>query len=248
VWGEFVLARRVADLAAVFRALTSGGEQPHPQPPPALGRLRIGLLASDPILGLPLDASCVEAVERAGAVLAELGHDVHHAWPAALGEFLGPRDAIGTLLDDIRAAQVSWVAARLGRPVGPGDLSPEVLESAARSRRVEAKAVAASTAAIRDGVAPIEQWWTDHDVLVTPTMRQPPWPLGRQAGPLECGLFAVPFSFTGQPALSAPLSLDADGLPVGVQLVARRGADELLLALAQTLEDATDWTAARPRA
>jgi len=54
------------------------------------------------------------------------------------------------------------------------------------------------------------------------------------------------FSFTGQPALSLPLHQSEDGLPVGVQLVARRGDDERLLQPAEDLQRVTDWTTRRP--
>ena len=51
---------------------------------------------------------------------------------------------------------------------------------------------------------------------------------------------------TGCPALSLPAGFDADGLPVGVQLVARQGADVALLRAAKVLEEATGFAAGRP--
>ena len=51
---------------------------------------------------------------------------------------------------------------------------------------------------------------------------------------------------TGCPALSLPAGFDADGLPVGVQLVARQGADVELLRAAKALEEATGFAARRP--
>jgi len=171
---------------------------------------------------------------------------VDHDWPPGLAELprLGP--AIGTMVDHLRAAQVAWVEERLGRALVAGDLSPDVLDAAARAGRLERGAIGRASDEIQGGVAPIVDWWRTNDVLVTPTMRRPPWRLGREAGPVECGLFAAPFSFTGQPAFAAPLSTDADGMPVGIQLVVRRNDDELLLALGQALEDATGWAARRP--
>ena len=53
---------------------------------------------------------------------------------------------------------------------------------------------------------PIADWWaTGYDVLVTPTLRQPAWPLGSPSGAVDAGVFPPPFSFTGQPAMSLPL-------------------------------------------
>jgi amidase len=94
--------------------------------------------------------------------------------------------------------------------------------------------------------APIHDWWRDHDILLTPATFQPAWPLGAKPGPRHIGTLAAPFSLTGQPALVVPAHHGDDGLPVGVQLVARRNDDELLLDLASTLQDALDWTTRRP--
>jgi amidase len=60
------------------------------------------------------------------------------------------------------------------------------------------------------------------------------------------GTLVAPFSLTGQPALSLPLHETDDGLPVGVQIVARPGGDELLLRLAEDLQAACDWRQRRP--
>ena len=95
-------------------------------------------------------------------------------------------------------------------------------------------------------VAPIHAWWEDHDVLVTPASFQPAWPLGATIGPAEVGTLLAPFSLSGQPALCLPLHHTESGLPVGVQLVGRRGSDEVLLRLVQDLQAAHDWTARRP--
>jgi Asp-tRNA(Asn)/Glu-tRNA(Gln) amidotransferase A subunit family amidase len=58
--------------------------------------------------------------------------------------------------------------------------------------------------------------------------------------------FAAPFSVTGQPAISLPIGQTADGLPVGVQLVAELGREDLLLRVAAQLEIAAPWSDRRP--
>lgn len=57
----------------------------------------------------------------------------------------------------------------------------------------------------------------------------------------------APFNFTGQPAVSLPVARSDDGLPIGVQLVARYGREDLLLGVAAELEQAVPWAHERPR-
>ena len=61
------------------------------------------------------------------------------------------------------------------------------------------------------------------------------------ANTYELAPFTTTFNATGQPAVSLPLHWSADGLPVGVQLVGRFGADDQLLQVAAQLEQAAPW-------
>jgi amidase len=56
----------------------------------------------------------------------------------------------------------------------------------------------------------------------------------------HCAL-TLPFNLTGQPAISLPLHWTADGHPVGMQLVAAMGREDLLLQVATQLESALPW-------
>ena len=94
-----------------------------------------------------------------------------------------------------------------------------------------------------------------HDVLVMPATARPPvaagqWE-GRSAISSLLGMAAAyPFTshwnLTGQPAFAIPAGTSDDGMPVGVQLVGRRGDDATLLALAAQLEAELGWAERRP--
>jgi amidase len=85
----------------------------------------------------------------------------------------------------------------------------------------------------------LSQWWVQgHDILVTPTMPRLPARLGLEPKELNSiyGRFTIPWNFSGQPALSIPIHISASGLPVGVQLVAAYGREDILIRLAAQLE------------
>jgi Asp-tRNA(Asn)/Glu-tRNA(Gln) amidotransferase A subunit family amidase len=61
------------------------------------------------------------------------------------------------------------------------------------------------------------------------------------------GAYTAPFNMSGLPAVSLPMHWTASGLPVGTQLVAPYGREDLLLALAARIEEAAPWAGRRPR-
>lgn len=242
-WRDFVLARHAEDLTFVFEALT--GRRPAARVP----RLRVGVLDHDPELGIPLHPACRDAARTAGSLLEQLGHQVDRTWPAAL-DHLWERAARSFFVvsDAVRPAVLRWVSDRLGRQAQRGDVDGEVFDAAERAASRSDEDVAAAEATIAAAVAEIPGWWDDHDLLVTPTTFQPAWPLGGNPGPRELGTLLAPFSLSGQPALSLPMGMADDALPVGAQIVGRHGSDGVLLRLAEELQAVHDWTARRPAA
>jgi amidase len=191
--------------------------------------------------------ACAAAVHVAGALLDALGHPVDIGWPAVLDHLWSRTAASFSVVSDaVRPPVVRWVSDRLGRPVERGELADVVFDAATRAATRSEADVQEAHATIDAATAPILHWWNDYDLLVTPTTFQPAWPLGGDPGPREMGTLLAPFSLTGQPSISLPLHHTDEGLPVGVQFVARPGGDEILLRLAEDLQAASDWTVRRP--
>jgi amidase len=261
---EFVVARTLRDVAAALDALAVPGAGGSPAPAGRSfsaqlgadpGRLRVGVLAEFP--GIATDPECAKAAEATAALLADLGHDVRCSSPAALcDEELGLR---GLALFPLGyRACLDALARLLGRPVEKGDVEPFLWEFAdPRGPVPSAPEVRAALGWLADWSRRVSAWWDAYDLLVTPTVVELPVPLdaldparrspqellGRMAPHMA---FTAPFNHTGQPAISLPLAWTASGLPVGVQLVARRGRDDLLLRVAAQLEARRPWAHRRP--
>jgi aspartyl-tRNA(Asn)/glutamyl-tRNA(Gln) amidotransferase subunit A len=89
-----------------------------------------------------------------------------------------------------------------------------------------------------------------YDLLLTPTLAVPPFPLGMQGPEVIDGRmvssdhwlsFCFPFNFTGQPAASVPAGLTSSGLPIGMQIVGRHLDDGLVLAASAAFERIQPW-------
>jgi amidase len=245
VWVDFVLTRSVRDLAAMLDAVliaTAAGPPPPRRPfvqelrDPGRA-LRIGLLPHDAMANIPTDDECRDAVRATGAVLETLGHHVEEAHPAALdGLFLRTAAAMRRVTS---RRDFSFLERIAGRPVTSEDLEPRFFEPVEAC--TDAEFAVANDEIMRESAA-ICGWWDDGwDVLVTPTNRQPAWRLGSDKGALDAGVFPAPFSFSGQPAMSLPLAQSRDGLPVGLQIVAAQGREDLLFNVAWQLEQAMPW-------
>jgi len=102
----------------------------------------------------------------------------------------------------------------------------------------------------------IVAFWSEVDIVLTPTLALPPVPIGWQDA-VEAAIpqlrrnteftpFTAIANFTGLPAMSLPLHWTEDGLPIGVQAIGPPAGDALLLSLAAEIETARPWAARRP--
>lgn len=264
---ELCVSRSVRDTAALLDAVRgpSVGDTVIAAPParPYLdelgadpGRLHIGLLDSHPFGG-PVHEECVLAVRNAAKLLESLGHHVEPGYPSVLSnkEFGRRFSALWATNMGVGIARIS---DQLQRDLQVGDIEPINWAMAELARGVNGVDYAMALAANVDFRRAVQQWWHDGwDLLLTPTLGEPPVTLGTFAnnpqnpiGPMARTTQYVPFTpafnASGQPAISLPLHWTADGLPIGVQLVAAYGREDVLLRVAAQLETAQPWAHRRP--
>ncbi len=264
---EHCVSRTVRDTAVLLDAVRGPGIgdtvlAPPPSRPYAdevgaePGRLRIGVLETHP-LGEFVHEDCVEATRATATMLEALGHDVAMEWPEALAD--GELSShFGTLWATQMAMGARQFATTLGRELTAADLEPVNWAQAEMAKEFSAVDLATAQAAMYTFRRRVQQWWADGwDVLLTPTVAEPP-PLltdfapdpadalaqGRRAW--QFVPFTPPYNMSGQPAISLPLHWNGDGLPIGVQLVAGYGREDLLIRVAAQLEAAHPWADRHP--
>ncbi|MBA3456749.1 MAG: amidase [Deltaproteobacteria bacterium] len=259
---ELVVTRSVRDAAAVLDLLagTLPGD-PYTAPPQLRpytaeltarpGRLKIGFTTEHPGLdGSLVDShpDCVAAVAHTARLLESLGHHVEPAFPAALRDpEWTPRFltlwAVGV------TTELDEASRTIGRRIQQHEVESVTWGLAELGRLISGPAYAEAWRWIHRNARQAATFWEDFDLFLTPTVAEPPVPLGTFAttddDPLA-GIFRAAdftpftplFNATGQPACSVPLHHNAAGLPIGVQLVAAYGREDLLLRVAAQLEAA----------
>jgi amidase len=222
------------------------------------GKLKIGFLDHRPVPG-DIDPECAEGVRLVAKVLEQLGHHVDAAWPQALeDQSFAPK--FTSLWSTNMSVAREGVAALLGREVTKDDFELVNWTMAEYSKRASATDYANAILSTSHYRRAVQQWWADGwDILLTPTAARVPLPIGSFANdpsdpmkPMKVAADFVPFTpafnTSGQPAISLPLHWTADGIPVGMQLVAAYGREDLLIRLASQLEVAMPWAHRRPAA
>lgn len=263
-----VVTRSVRDTARALDVIGRPGvgdpyvaptpDRPYTAEPGAdTGLLRVGLRVAAPARGRPTHPDCVSAVRSAAQFLEDLGHIVEENGPPALDD-----EEPAERFVDCFAVWVAREVDRLGEMAG-STVPPDGVEAATwflaeAGRSISAPRYLAALDRLHRFARDISQWWADgHDILVTPTIGEPPPVLGSfdptDEDPLrslsrsaEMVSFTAPFNTSGQPAISLPLHWSAEGLPIGVQFVAAHGREDLLIRLAAHLELLCPWDGRRP--
>ena len=260
------VTRTVHDSAALLDATCGPAPgDPYWAPPPARpylqevgadpGRLRIALKKRT-LAGTPVHPECVKGVEAAAKLCEELGHHVEEAMPEF--DFAGLRWAMGVI---IAASLRNALDARLDalkREQRPDDLERITALWAEQGRRQTARDYARALVIIHGVGRRFGTFFQRYDVLLSPTVAEPPLPLGAtnmMSDDLESYNerlfrlipFTPQFNVSGGPAASLPLHWTADGLPIGIQLGADFGNEAVIFRLASQLEQARPWKDKRPK-
>ncbi len=260
------LTRTVRDAAAVLD-LISDRMPGEPYYAPALprplsqevgadpGRLKIGVVDHAPDERFGDDPQCRAAVAGAARLLESLGHEVEQSGPGAMFEPEFTRHFTAIIAADTEATFRAFEAA-LGRPISDAEIEPRNAAHRQAGRALGSVEYLQARQWIGQWTRRMASWWDDFDLLVTPTLGAPPPELGwfTAAGPEDEGRriasfipYTAQFNMTGQPAVSLPLHWTPDDLPVGVQLVAAYGREDVLVRVASQLEQAAPWADRRPR-
>ncbi|MFI7605601.1 amidase [Micromonospora sp. NPDC049366] len=245
------VGRTVTDVAALLDVLAQpvpGEPYLPPAAPPggylaaaraaAPGRLRIGRFTAPMLADEPVHPDCVAAVDRAAALLAAAGHEVVEV-PPPLGPTTWP------------LFEIVWYVLALS-PVPPereSELLPLTRFLRGRGAGISAGTLAATLGELQAQVRLGARRTATCDLLLCPTLAAPQAPVGwftadgdpeadfdrqRRFSPY-CAIFNV----TGEPSVSLPVGVTADGMPVGVLLTGRYGDDARLIATAAELENSS---------
>ena len=262
---EHAVTRSVRDSALLLDA-TSGPDvgDPYWAPPPARpfveevgidpGKLRIAFTTTAPS-GVRIHPDCVTAVDDAARLCSSLGHEVVEAYPKLNGEQMAP------MFMTIWSAGCAWTieggARALGVQPSQDQFEPGTWALYQMGLKQTGAGYMTALTWIQGASREVARFMLDYDVWLTPTLGEPPLPLGSFDSPAEHPMAGmaravqfVPFTplcnMTGQPAMSVPLYWNEEGLPVGTHFVGRFGDEATLFRLAAQLEAARPWAERRP--
>ena len=210
------------------------------------GRLRIARFSTPMIADAEVHDECLAAYENATMLLTDLGHEIEEV------DVPIPHDAVATF-------ETCWsvLTALSPGPAGSEDqLRPLTRWLQERGRAVSGPQFGLAVGELRRIAAQALTRLAPYDVVLTPTLAQPPLRIGEirddadPARDFENQKRFTPYTsawnLTGMPAVSLPLHMTPEGLPVGVMLAGRPAEEHRLLALSAQIEAATPWRDRHP--
>jgi aspartyl-tRNA(Asn)/glutamyl-tRNA(Gln) amidotransferase subunit A len=160
--------------------------------------------------------------------------------------------------DPVEAFQVLWFAgaAKVLQDYDEASLArvdPGLLAAVARAGEFSASDYLDATAVRMDLGVRMGRLHETYDLLLTPTLPIPPFPVGMDVPPDSSSPdwtswtpYTYPFNMTQQPAISVPCGFTSTELPIGLQLIGRRHADALVLRAAHAYETSVHWVDSVP--
>jgi amidase len=254
---EGCLSRSVLDTALWLDVVSGGSREPEAPPPPDRpfveaaktppGKLKVAWSTLPPRAAAPptVDDDAKGAVADAVTLLTGLGHDVTQRDPAwgNIGNNITAR-FLGGVADTVKEVPHPERLERRTRGFGRlGSILPRSLyEKACNEGR-------ASDAARVNAI------FDEYDVLLMPVMGGTALPVRRWEGKgaLQTVLgmsrfypYCVPWNHLGNPAMAVPAGFSAEGMPLSIQIIGRRGEEATLLSLAAQIEAERPWADRRP--
>jgi Asp-tRNA(Asn)/Glu-tRNA(Gln) amidotransferase A subunit family amidase len=258
------LARTTAD-AALMLSVVAGDDprDPYTAPPGTsdfVASAREADIAGWPIafstdLGAgPVEPVVAAAARAAAQRLADLGATVDERTP----DVPDPREAMAVIW---RVSLGTIAHERVLPVIGREEMDPHLLELADAAGGITAVEHYRASQLFRHAFfRAMTAFFEDYRLLVTPTLAVAPFPHpaaarpgpthadGHEIDPFLGWLLTYHFNLTGQPAISIPCAVTDDGLPLGLQIVGRAGADADVLRAASALEEALGFSDWRPPA
>lgn len=220
----------------------------------APGALRVAVMR-EPITGVPVHPEVLAALDDAAALLAGLGHQVEVTQPQLDGEALG--EAMVAVLGAATAFEVGERLAALRRSDAGSDLETVTQMFVHLGKGSSGVQIMAANALFQRTAVTVADFMADFDIILSPVFAQPVIELGKidlsptdmaawTANILGYSPFTALANWTGLPAMSLPLGMGSNGLPIGVMALGRYGAEGLLYRLAGQVERAAPWAGRRP--
>lgn len=217
------------------------------------GRLRIALHKKG-LTGRPVHPDCLQAVDDAAKLCAELGHEVVEDGPMLDGALI--TRMFMALWGAGCAASMDGASRITGKPLSEDQFEPLTWGLYQLGKRVSASEYLQAVAVLQMLSRGVADFMERYDVLLTPVLGKPPVPLGWfKSPPLDAlevesrmedfAAFTPLFNVTGQPAMSVPLWWNSENLPVGSQFAGGYGREATLFKLAAQLESARPWARRR---
>ena len=211
--------------------------------------LRVALW-TDGLAGEAVSKECARVAAEAAILCESVGCLVEEVRPPVEGGAL--RDALDVVFTTNIRQVVQAVLADQPAAVTEGLLEPITVACFEAGARHDGVAYEAALRHAQRVAHAMEEFFERFDLLLTPTLAEPPMPLGQldmQTDDWDSYfqhlLDAIPFTplfnVTGGPAASVPLGWSGDGLPIGVQFGAAVGSETTVLRLARELEQAKPW-------